>query len=151
MKFIFSKVAGLQACRRVASNFTNKLAPYRYFSRILLHERPPCFPHVLTQSPHQILKSPLPRGGGGGAMPPCSQHLWGTLMLGTSGYSQPGVVVLILPSLDDFLNAKDSRYQLILSDFIAYLRILHSDWMRDTTGHTKPKLDCLWGKDFSKY
>ena len=54
-------------------------------------------------------------------------------------------------SLDDFLNAKDSRYQLILSDFIAYLRILHSDWMRDTTGHTKPKLDCLWGKDFSKY
>ena len=64
-KFIFSKLADLQA-----GNFTIK---WTLLHRVFLtaFKAPPCSPHVLTLSPHQILKS----------LPQCSQHLWETLLL----------------------------------------------------------------------
>ena len=37
-------------------------------------------------------------------------------------------------------NAKNQTNQLILSRDTDHQRILQSDWMRDTTGHTRPKL-----------
>ena len=43
-------------------------------------------------------------------------------------------------SLDDFLRAKKkNKDHLILSADIDDQRILHSDWMKDTNGQTKPR------------
>ena len=45
----------------------------------------------------------------------------------------------MLPSLDDYLNARNLRDLLILSRDIDDQRILQSHWTRDTIGPTKPK------------
>ena len=47
----------------------------------------------------------------------------------------------MLPSLDDYLQAKKKqRYRWVLSCDIANKRILESDWTRDITDSTQPKL-----------
>ena len=46
----------------------------------------------------------------------------------------------VLPSLDDYLYPKNLRCQLVLSSDIADQRIVHSDWLRDTTDHNQPKV-----------
>ena len=45
----------------------------------------------------------------------------------------------MLPFTDDYLRAKNERYQLVFSSFIANQRILQSDWMWDATKHIQPK------------
>ena len=45
----------------------------------------------------------------------------------------------MLPSLDDYLNARNLRDLLILSRDIDDQRILQSHWTRDTIDPTKPK------------
>ena len=46
----------------------------------------------------------------------------------------------MLPSLNDYLYAKSLRSKLIHSWDIDDQRILQSDWMRSTLGHTQPKV-----------
>ena len=81
------------------------------------------------------------------------------LVQGTPGDTQTTVVVLnvtflwwfsrcknLKTSIGSFQfycwskNAKNQTNQLILSRDTDHQRILQSDWMRDTTGHTQPKL-----------
>ena len=45
----------------------------------------------------------------------------------------------MLPFFDDYLHAKNLRYQLILFKEIDYQRILQSDWTRGAIGDTPPK------------
>ena len=69
-KFIFSKFAGLQACRLIASYFTNRWTPSQIFFKNTLS--PPCSPHVLPQVPPiKFWRAP----------PPFSQYLWKTLSI----------------------------------------------------------------------
>ena len=46
----------------------------------------------------------------------------------------------MLPSLDDYLYAKNIRNHSIPSRDIDDQRILQSDWPRDTTGHTQSRV-----------
>ena len=45
----------------------------------------------------------------------------------------------MLPSLEEYLHAKNLRYQMILSRDIVDQRILQSDWTRGIPGCTQPK------------
>ena len=66
----------LQASRLIAGNFTNKWTHSKVFFNT--EHGPPMLPQILPEGPpplHQILKSPPP------PCPPCSQHLWETLLL----------------------------------------------------------------------
>ena len=62
----------------------------------------------------------------------------------------------MLPSLDDYLNtnitkhANTRRYSLILSKDIDDRRILQSDWMWGTNGHTQPQL-IIWDVTFPSW
>ena len=51
-----SFLVNLQACRLIASNFTDNELLHRYFKHYF---KTPMLPYVLT-SPHQILKHPIP-------------------------------------------------------------------------------------------
>ena len=44
----------------------------------------------------------------------------------------------MIPSLDDYLHAKEIRYQLYLFRDIDDQRNLHSDWTRGTTDYAQP-------------
>ena len=46
----------------------------------------------------------------------------------------------MLTSLNDYLHAKNRKQGLVLSSDIADQRILQSEWMRETTSHTQPKV-----------
>ena len=46
----------------------------------------------------------------------------------------------MLPSLDDYLHAKNQSYRLIHSSDIDDQRILQYDWTRGPTGYTQPKV-----------
>ena len=71
-KFIFSKFT---SCRLVAVNFTTKWTPSKVFfcSILSLSMLSPC---IDSRWPIKFWKG---GGGGRGAQPPCSQHLWETL------------------------------------------------------------------------
>ena len=45
----------------------------------------------------------------------------------------------MLPSLDDYLQAKNQREELIFSSENAEKRALRSDWKRNVTSDTQPK------------
>lgn len=45
----------------------------------------------------------------------------------------------MLPSLDDYLQAKNQRKELIFSSENADKRALRSDWKRNVTSDTQPK------------
>ena len=48
------------------------------------------------------------------------------------------IVSLTVPSLGDYLHAKNLRHQLILSKDTDNQIILQFDWVRGTTDHTQP-------------
>ena len=83
-KFIFIKVAGLQAYIWLVTLLTNKLL-HRYFSRILpgiistglspSSMLPSC---VDWTTPIKFWSTPPNMEGGRGCRPPCSQYLWET-------------------------------------------------------------------------
>ena len=55
----------------------------------------------------------------------------------------------MLHFFNDYLIAKKLRYRLIPSRDIDNQRILQSNWMRSTIGHTKPKLKDLSDRSIS--
>ena len=46
----------------------------------------------------------------------------------------------MLPSLDDYVHARNLRYQFFLSKDTVDQRILQSDWTTSTTSNTQPKM-----------
>ena len=78
-KFIFSKFAGLQACRLRAGNFTIKWTPSQlFFNSILSSPHAPAI-YWLKHPPSPSNSEEPPWSGG--PVPPCSQHLWETLLM----------------------------------------------------------------------
>ena len=109
-KFIFSKFAGLQANSRQLyyqmKSFTG------IFDSILSS------PRVLTESPHQILKSPPPSQWGRESSTQCSQHLWETLYTDVKITYNNTRMIHIMVSFSDYQNS-------IFIDMVPYK---HKNW-----------------------
>ena len=116
-KFIFSKFAGLQAYSQQLYYQMNS------FTGIFQqHFKSPMLPACIDlSSPNQILKSTPPPNGG--HSPPCSEHLWETLLT-AGGYS-----IFSNPPAAKFASQGDAHVGLDAQIKFLYYSLAMVNWM----------------------